>query len=258
MPGGPLVNLASANEHIPEIERRIKVVKERCQDTRHSLTFERIQKLLTIHVVLNVVKLLISPPTKGGVSETLSPKKIMSGETLDYKKHLSLQVGQYCHVHEGDNPRNSQLARTKGAVSLGPIRNLQGGFKFMALNTGKKIIRRSWDVIPIPDLVIALVNALCSDQPHHMTFTDRHGCLIGDIEVPGVDSGEEEDAHFPGVEPVIEDDIEIPGVDVEGSEDSAPQSVEINDPTIPQDDPTPIQVAPIQEMPSPQASAPVS
>jgi hypothetical protein len=44
-------------------------------------------------MVLNVVKLLNCFPTKGGVSETPSPKTIMSGETLDYKKHLSLQVG---------------------------------------------------------------------------------------------------------------------------------------------------------------------
>jgi hypothetical protein len=93
-------------------------------------------------------------PTKGGVSDTISPKKIMSAETLDYKKHLSLQLGQYFQVHEEDNPRNSQIARTKGAISLGPSGNLQGGFKFMALNSGKKIIRRSWDVIPMPDIVI--------------------------------------------------------------------------------------------------------
>ena len=30
VPGGPMVNLASANEHVPEIERRIRTVKERC------------------------------------------------------------------------------------------------------------------------------------------------------------------------------------------------------------------------------------
>jgi hypothetical protein len=40
----------------------------------------------------NVVKLLNFFPTKGGVSETFSPKTIMSGETLSYKKHLSLQI----------------------------------------------------------------------------------------------------------------------------------------------------------------------
>jgi hypothetical protein len=58
-------------------------------------------------------------------------------------------------VHEEDNPRNNQIACTKGAISLGPSGNLQGGFKFMALNTRKKIIYRSWDVIPIPALMIA-------------------------------------------------------------------------------------------------------
>jgi hypothetical protein len=88
----------------------------------------------------------------------------MSGETLDYKKHLSLQLGQYCQVHEEDNPRKSQIARTKGAISLGPSGNLQGGFKFMALNSGKKIVRRSWDVIPMPDIVIDRVNALGRDH----------------------------------------------------------------------------------------------
>jgi hypothetical protein len=79
----------------------------------------------------------------------------MSGEVLDYNKHLRLQIGQYCQVHEGDSPRNGQVARTKGAISLGPSGNLQGGHKFMALNTDKKITRRNWDEIPMPDLVIS-------------------------------------------------------------------------------------------------------
>jgi hypothetical protein len=97
-----------------------------------------------IHIVLNVVKMLNYFPTKGGMSDTLSPKIIMSGENLDYKKHLSLQVGQYVQVHEEANPRNSQMPRTQGAISLGPRSgNLQGGMKFMALKTGQKIVRRT-------------------------------------------------------------------------------------------------------------------
>jgi hypothetical protein len=65
----------------------------------------------------------------------------MSGETLGYKKHWSLQVGQYCVVHEEDTPHSSQHPRTKGAILLGPSGNLQGGYMFMAMNTGKKITR---------------------------------------------------------------------------------------------------------------------
>jgi hypothetical protein len=123
----------------------------------------------------------------------------------------------------------------------------------MALNTGNKIVRRSWDVIPMPDVVIARVNALGSDRPHQMNFTDKHGRLIGDIGIPGVNSDEEQEDHFPGVAPVIDDDIEIPGVDVAGPEslDESPvPQVEINDLDIPQDNPAPIEVAPPHSSPS--------
>jgi hypothetical protein len=119
-----MVNLASANEHVPETEGRIRAVKERCRATRHILPFERIPKLMTIHIVLNVVKLLNLFPTKGGVSDTSSPNSIISVETLDFKKHLSLQIGQYCQVHEEENHRNSQIACTKGVISLGPSGNI--------------------------------------------------------------------------------------------------------------------------------------
>jgi hypothetical protein len=167
---------------------------------------------MTIHIVLNVVKLLIFFPTKGVVSDTLSPKTIMSGETVDYKKHLSIQLGQYCQVHEEDNPRNSQIARTQGAISLGP-------------------------------------------------FTDRHGRLIGDVEIPGVDDQDENDDHLPGVVPVITYDIEITGVDVTGTENQdavpAPQ-VEIDDLDIHHADPSPIEVAPTQEEPITETPAPVA
>jgi hypothetical protein len=54
MPGGPILNLSSTNEHATEIERHIRV--ERCRATRHSLPFERIPNLLTIHIVLNAFK----------------------------------------------------------------------------------------------------------------------------------------------------------------------------------------------------------
>jgi hypothetical protein len=146
-------------------------------------------------------------------------------------------------------------------ISLGPSGNIQGGFKFMALNSGKKIVHRSWDVIPMPDLVIDRVNALGRDQPQHMTFTDRHGHPIGDVEIPGVDDQEEDDARLSGVVPVIADDIEITGVDVEGTETQdavpAPQD-EIDDLDIHHDDPAPIELAPTQEEPRTETPAPVA
>ena len=132
MPNGPMVNLASANEHAPEIERRIWVVMERSRSSRHDLPHEQFPQLLTIHVVLNGVKMLNFFPPVGGTSDCLSPETIVSSEVLDCKKHVCLPVGQHCQVHEEETPRNSQAARTKGAISLGPSGDLQGGYEFMA------------------------------------------------------------------------------------------------------------------------------
>jgi hypothetical protein len=79
----------------------------------------------------------------------------------------------------------------------------------MDLNTGKKIVRRSWDIIPMTDLVTDRVNALVCYQPQHMTFTDRHRRIIGDIEIPGVDANEDDADPLPGVVPVIADDSDM-------------------------------------------------
>ena len=82
IPGGPQVNLTSADEHVPDIEQRIRVVKERTRAVRHSLPYRRIPVLLMIHMVLNCVKLLNYSPPKGGVSAVINPKTIMSEEKL--------------------------------------------------------------------------------------------------------------------------------------------------------------------------------
>jgi hypothetical protein len=120
----------------------------------------------------------------------------------------------------------------------------------MALNTGKKITRRNWDVIPMPELVIARVNLLGKDQPELFTFTDRHGCLIGDAEEPGIpdDFAYADDVDFPGVDPAINDNIEIPGVDdAEGLQIPAPPEIETNDDLNIPPDPAPFELEPVQE-----------
>ncbi len=115
----------------------LTLFKERVRAVRNSLPFKRIPRILLIHIVLNVVKQLTFFPTKGGISESLSSRAIMKGEQLDYDKHLCLQVGEHCQVHEENTPRNSMNPRTKGAIVMGPCGNQQGGFYFMSLNSGR-------------------------------------------------------------------------------------------------------------------------
>ena len=146
----------------------------------------------------------------------------MTGESLDFKKHLKLQFGQYCQVHEDETVTNTQRPRTAGAISMGPSGNTQGGFKFLSLKTGKKLVRRNWDALPMPDSVIARVNELGKDQPELLTFTDRQGRPIGDVDLTGV-AGEEEP------QPVVDesDDTDITGDQVEEpTEEQVDEAVE--------------------------------
>ena len=85
LPVGPMINLERANEHVPENERKIRVVKERCQASQHGLPFHKIPKLFTIHIVFQTLKLLNFFPMKIAISDTLSPKTILSGEIINLK-----------------------------------------------------------------------------------------------------------------------------------------------------------------------------
>jgi hypothetical protein len=116
MPCGPTINLASDNEHVPEIERKIRVMKERTRALRHSLPFNRLPRMMTIHRVLNVVKLLTYFPTKAGFSNHWSPCMIMAGKPLNYKKDLALKFGAYRQVHAHHTPCNSMKACTEGGI----------------------------------------------------------------------------------------------------------------------------------------------
>ena len=125
---------------------------------------------------------------------------------MDWKRNPCLRLGAYYQVHEEDQPRNSQLPRTKGAIVLGPSGNTQGGYKFMSLVTGKKITRHSWDQIQIPDTVIQRVNILAhEDQPEQLVFTDQQDRRIGDVEITGVDGHEMEDSPYTPRDILIED-----------------------------------------------------
>ncbi|MGL6132320.1 MAG: hypothetical protein ACRCZ9_11980, partial [Fusobacteriaceae bacterium] len=215
LPGAPRLNVTSANEHEPYIERRIRVVKERVRSVRHSLPFKTIPTKMVTHMVFFVVKLLNYFPTTGGVSEVYSPKTIMSGEVINYKQYC-LPFGTYCQVHEEDSPRNNMAPRTQGAISMGPNNNQQGGQIFYTLTTGKIVVRRSWNVLPMPDAVINRVNKLAEDQPQILTFYDKHQRAIGDEDTLGENTNDNDDYEIPGVvQGDTRDHIQITGVEDE-------------------------------------------
>ena len=115
-------------------------------------------------------------PAKGGISN-VSLKILMTKINLDYSKHFRLPFRSYIQVHDEPSPTNSPTARTVGAITLGPTSNLQDGYKFLNLRTGKNITRRNWTHLPMPIEVIERVKTIgvAQGQPKLLTFQDRHG-----------------------------------------------------------------------------------
>ena len=56
----------------------------------------------------------------------------------------------------------------------------------MTLESMKKVVRRTWDAIPIHDTVIAQVNALNQGQYNVIEFLDCKKRTIGELNITGV------------------------------------------------------------------------
>jgi hypothetical protein len=253
--GAPKLNLASANEHVPEIERKIWVIKEQVRAIIYSIPFNSLPAQMLVHAVLFVTKQLNLFPVKGGLSLKLSPKQIMSGKVIHYK-FCAMGFGRYCQIHEEDQPRNDMVQRMQGAILLGPSGNAQGGHTFFTLTTGKVVIRWAWMELPTSVAVIERVALLAKGMPAIPIFTDHAGHVISDVEDVYLQNIEDEadkalvdNSILPGVHTAEADD-KIPGVDMVQEQD-----VDVDLDFAPADDGN--AVPPLVDIPPPVNDAPV-
>jgi hypothetical protein len=99
------------------------------------------------------------PPTSG-VSAFYSPRTIMTGTALDYAKHCKLPFGAYAEAHEEYHQTNTMAPRTRGVICLGPTGNFQGSYKMMCHKTGRKLTRKQFQELPMPDSIIKRIEAM--------------------------------------------------------------------------------------------------
>jgi hypothetical protein len=155
---GIAVNCVSRDEHVPEIERHIRTVKERTHCIYNQLPFTKMPAQITIEMVYaSTFWLNMFLPTNG-VSKKMSPRAIIVGGELDYAKHCRLEFGTYCQVHEEHD--NTMATRTTGAIALRPTGNIEGGYYFFSLATGRRLNRNRWTELPMPADVIDRVYTL--------------------------------------------------------------------------------------------------
>ncbi len=131
------INTTAAKEHIPEVECKIRLIKKRGRGILNTLLFKRMPRLMLVELIYHMVLWLNAFPAKSGLSETLSPCKIVYRHKLDSANHYRLPFGMYYEVHNEPTPMNSMVTCSTHAIVLGPTGNLQGAY--FSLATDKRV-----------------------------------------------------------------------------------------------------------------------
>jgi hypothetical protein len=133
MTPGIALNETANDEHVGEIERFIRTVKERMRAIYNTLPFNHMPPRIIIEMAKHSIFWLNSFPHPNGVSAELSPRTIITGQAVDFNRHCKYEFGEYVQTHEQHD--NSMAPRTIGALAMRPTGNAQGNYYFFSLST---------------------------------------------------------------------------------------------------------------------------
>ena len=83
------VNSTAAHEHVGEMERGIRLVKERIRciiSDLHSAGFTHLHRMIVVHCVYFVIMILNAVPADSGILEKILPREIVTGRKIYMKK----------------------------------------------------------------------------------------------------------------------------------------------------------------------------
>ena len=154
------LNETSANEHVGDVERNVRVLKERFRAAKAVLPFKALPKLMKIANMKLEAFWLNLFPRKGCISAYYGPRLLLMGEMADFQRICKVPFGVYCEVFDKPSPANTVTVRTTPAIALCPESNIQHSYYFLSLTTWKIISRRSgaWKELPMPQHIIDTVN----------------------------------------------------------------------------------------------------
>ena len=97
-------------------------------------------------------------PNEHGISRRLSPRDIVTGRRVEYKKHCQVLFGTYVQAVEDADITNNMKLWSRDYIALGPSGNLRGSQKVFCLNTGQGLKRRTIHEFPMPDRTVERMN----------------------------------------------------------------------------------------------------
>ena len=232
------LHIVARDEHVPEIERYIRTIKERTRASYNVMPFRHVPPICVIEMVYSAVWWRNMFPLLAGISTTQSPAEIVLNRKLDHAKHCGIELFEYAQTHEEHD--NTMSTRTVGAIATRPTGD--GSYNFINLSTGRVINRRSFTRLPLPEDAITRVHNLArrAKAATNLTFTNRDNIDL-DTLYADLDRDEDdlplEDAETAGVDDDNEDDDTESNEDYDHTEDEEDESDEDYDPNEDDEDP---------------------
>jgi hypothetical protein len=189
---GVRMNFMNALDHVPEVERNNRTIKERVRAAYHRLPYKALPRQLIRYLVTTQASQINFFPAKGGISPYYSLRTILGLPVLDYEKHCAVPFGAYVQANHETNQTNSNAARMLDAIYLRPALNMQGGHELYDLNSGRVITRARVTQIPVMDVVIKAIEQIAANQGFKtLKFKNRQGTIYHDADwIAGVDYDE--------------------------------------------------------------------
>ena len=149
----------ASGEHVPEVERKVRTVKERVRSVIHSLAF-KLARVLLVALALFCVGRVNWCPTKA-LPDQASPNEWLLGRHPDWRRdHMDKSFGSHFEVTVPATS-NDMSSRTHTALFVGATGNAHGTAVFFNVET-QSLFRSSTFTGPIPlsAQLIARLNAL--------------------------------------------------------------------------------------------------
>ncbi len=209
------IDTTAAGEHAERVERKIRTTKERFRTGTNSLPF-RLSLFMIVQLILFVVSCL---------NKETGAYSVYHRRGLDARLDYRVKFGQYVQATEA-NTDNTPAPRTQGCIALGGLDNLTGGVRMLSLSTLKVVRRNNFETLPMPDLVVDLMDNMAAKDLKDKLITPVAPSPAMDLERTGATQDQSDTGDMPLVPspPVSTDPMRHP-VD-QGSEESPPVSTD--------------------------------
>jgi hypothetical protein len=149
------------SDHVPEVERSIRTIKEDARTVIHGLPYQRLPVQFIRHLIHQVTDTLNRFPRAGNpLLRDITPDIILTGRARPNFSDLHFEFGTY--VQTFDKTTNTIRARTHGAIVLDKSQYDQDTYNLLSLASGQLIKQkaRHCTELPIPDIAIRMLETL--------------------------------------------------------------------------------------------------